>query len=75
MRLTKDFGVRALLATLAVGAAVIAGLYLVIFTTEKQMGYDFLKSAALIALGFYFGQSKPTTDTTNTTTPPKTPTQ
>ncbi len=56
MKLRKDFGVRALLATTAVGGAVVAGLYLV-FTGDAQLGMEFLKSAALIALGFYFGQA------------------
>lgn len=56
MKLFKDFGVRALLATIVVSSAVVAGLYLVISVTDIALGIGFLSNAASMALGFYFGQ-------------------
>jgi hypothetical protein len=53
-KLRKDYGVRALLATIVIGGAVIGGLYLV-FTGSPELGMGFLSSAAMGALGFYFG--------------------
>ena len=56
MKLANDFGVRALLATIAVGGAVLGGLYLVV-TGKPELGMGFLSSAAMGAIGFYFGQN------------------
>ncbi len=55
MKLFKDFGVRALLATLTVGGAVLANGYL-IHVGKVELGMGFLSNAASMALGFYFGQ-------------------
>ena len=60
MKLFKDFGVRALLAFIAIGGAVGGGLFLVV-TGKAELGMGFLGSAAMGAIGFYFGQSKTNT--------------
>jgi hypothetical protein len=78
MKLIKDFGVRALEATLIVGGAVAAGLYLVIATPQKELGFGFLSTAGAGVVGYYFGQRHNTTTTDETilkppATPPDTP--
>lgn len=55
MKLIQDFGVRALLATIVIGGATAGGLYLIL-TGAPELGMGFLSSAAMAALGFYFGQ-------------------
>ena len=60
MKLRKDFGVRALLATIAVGGAVAGSLFLVV-SGNPELGMGFLSSAAMGAIGFYFGQKNTTT--------------
>lgn len=55
MKLKKDFGVRALLASIVVSGAVLGGLYLII-QGNAELGMGFLGSAAMAAIGFYFGQ-------------------
>ena len=55
MKLLKDFGVRALIATIIVSAASAAGLILVI-QGKPELGMGFLSSAAMATIGFYFGQ-------------------
>jgi len=60
MKLRKDFGVRALLATIAVGGAVAGGIFLVV-SGSPELGMGFLSSAAMVAIGFYFGQKNTTT--------------
>ncbi len=54
MKLFKDFGVRALLATLVVGVACIASIILIALG-EYALGFGFLSNGASMALGFYFG--------------------
>lgn len=54
MRLKTDLGVRALLALITVGGAVAGSLYL-LFIGKVELGMGFLSSAAMGALGFYFG--------------------
>ena len=58
MKLRRDFGVRALLATIAVSAAVAGSLWLIV-QGSAELGMGFLSSAAMAALGFYFGQRSP----------------
>jgi len=54
MRLKTDLGVRALLALITVGGAVAGSLYLLVIG-KVELGMGFLSSAAMGALGFYFG--------------------
>ena len=54
-KLFRDFGVRALLATMVVGAAILGSLFLVV-RGNAELGMGFLSSAPMGALGFYFGQ-------------------
>ncbi len=54
MRLKTDLGIRALLALITVSGAVAGSLYLLI-TGRIELGMGFLSSAAMGALGFYFG--------------------
>ena len=54
MKLKRDFGVRALLATMVVGAAIIGAIFLIV-AGKGELGMGFLSSAAMGALGFYFG--------------------
>lgn len=55
MKLAKDFGVRALLATIAVGSGAFAGVWLVL-NGAAQLGMSYLSNVASFAMGFYFGQ-------------------
>ena len=55
MKLLKDFGVRALLATLVVSGAV-AGAFYLILNGNSELGMSFLGQTAMAAIGFYFGQ-------------------
>lgn len=55
MRLKRDFGVRALLATIVVLGGVVGSLWLLTHG-QVELGIGFLSPASMAALGFYFGQ-------------------
>ena len=59
MKLIRDFGVRALLATIVVTGATVSGFYLV-FNGNPELGMGFLSAGAMAAIGFYFGQRNQT---------------
>lgn len=75
MKLKTDLGVRALLALITVGGAVGGSLYLLVIG-KVELGIGFLSSAAMGALGFYFGSrsgAQPSTPPDNKTPPPAPP--
>ncbi len=60
-KLKQDFGVTAMLATILVGGATLASLYMVF--KGDAAGLAFLANAALAALGFYVGNRNKTPPT------------
>lgn len=64
MKLKQDFGVRALLATIAVSGAV--GItFLIVIQGHVELGVGFIGGLAMAVVGFYFGSggSKPANGT------------